>query len=207
MSNFKRDLHKEQLLGNYLDLVYETLNLKFERVRDSNLQHRGVDLLYTKNEAVYIDEKAQLDYLNKSLPTFTFELSYLKNKAPKLGWLLDDTKLTTHYFLVTGIYAKDEKDLKKGFTSCIITSVNQKKLMNYLESKDLTKERLLQYDADLRDFEDSKSRNTIKELNPKTEGLLYFSSQLSEQPINLQLRLKNLIEMGIAKQIYPLQSH
>jgi len=203
MSHFKRDLKKEQLLGEYLDTVYANLDLNFERVNDINLQHRGVDLIYPENDAVFIDEKAQLDYINKSLPTFTFELSYLKKNEQKLGWLLDETKQTTHYFLITGIYAGNGKDLSEGFTSCIITSVNRKKLLNYLENKGLSKNRLLQYDADLRDFENPTNKNEIEELSPKTEGLLYFSPQLAEQPINLQLRLKNLISNRIAKQIYP----
>ncbi|WP_299113127.1 hypothetical protein [uncultured Winogradskyella sp.] len=205
MSHFKRDLNKEQLLGEYLDTVYQSLNLHFERNEDLNLQHRGVDLLYPEKEGIFIDEKAQLDYLNKSLPTFTFELSYLKNGEQKLGWLLDESKLTTHYFLITGIYVMHKTDLSKGFKKCIITSVNCKKLLNHLELKNLSKKRLLQYDADLRDFEDKKLKNEIDELCPKTEGLLYFSPHLSEQPINLQLRLKYLIEIGVAKHIYPLR--
>ncbi|GGI56912.1 hypothetical protein [Winogradskyella haliclonae] len=205
MSHFKRDLNKEQLLGEYLDTIYDNLNLHFERNEDLNLQHRGVDLIYPKNDAVFIDEKAQLDYLNKSLPTFTFELSYLKNGGQKLGWLLDENKLTTHYFLITGIYVEDKEDLTQGFKKCIITSVNRKKLLSHLELRNLSKKRLLEYDADLRNFEDKKLKNEIEELCPKTEGLLYFSPQLSEQPINLQLRLKHLIEMGVAKQIFPLK--
>lgn len=202
MSNFKRDLNKEQLLGEYLDTVYSSLNLNFERITDLNLQLKGIDLLFPEREAIYIDEKAQLDYLNKSLPTFTFELSYLKKSEQKLGWLLDDSKLTTHYFLVTGIYTKVENDLSKGFRSCIITSINRKKLLNYLELKGLSKERLLQYDTDLRDFENKKNKHKIEELDSKSEGLLYFSSQLAEQPINLQLRLKHLIKVGVAKPLY-----
>ncbi|TCK66911.1 hypothetical protein DFQ05_2197 [Winogradskyella wandonensis] len=205
MSHFKRDLNKEQLLGEYLDTVYNSLNLNFERNADYSLQHRGVDLLFPEKDGIYIDEKAQLDYLNKNLPTFTFELSYLKNGEQKLGWLLDETKLTTHYFLITGIYVENETDLSKGFKNCTITSVNRKKLLIYLESKGLSKNRLLQYDADLRDFENKKLKNEIEELHPKTEGLLYFSPQLAEQPINLQLRLKHLIEVGVAKQIFPLK--
>lgn len=203
MSHFKRDLHKEQLLGNYLDKIYKKLHLNFERVTDINLQHHGVDLLYPKNDAVYIDEKAQLNYLNKSLPTFTFELSYLKNGDQKLGWLLDDSKLTTHYFLITGIYPVDETDLTKGYKSCKIISVDRNKLLNYLETKGLSKKRLLQYDADLRDFKDKKMKNSIEELDSKKEGLLYYSPHLAEEPINLQLRLKHLVSIKVAKQIYP----
>ena len=203
MSHFERDLYKEKQLGKYLDDIYNSLNLNFERVEDLTLQHKGVDLVFPENEAVFIDEKAQLDYLNKNLPTFTFELSYLKNNEKRLGWLLDDTKITTHYFLVTGIHVKDEKGLNKGFTACKITSVNRKRLLNYLKSKGLTKERLLQYDSDLRDFDSKLNKNPISELHPKLEGLLFFSPQLTEQPINLQLRLKHLIKVNVAKQVYP----
>ena len=203
MSHFERDLNKEKLLGKFLDGIYESLNLEFERIEDISLQQQGIDLIYLQNETILIDEKAQLDYLNKSLPTFTFELSYLKNDAQKIGWLLDNNKKTTHYFLITGIYTNEKSDLSKGFKSCVITSVNRKKLMKHLQSKGLDKTRLLQYDSDLRDFEVKTIKNPIAEINFKTEGLLYFLPQLAEKPINLQLRLKYLLKIGVAKQIYP----
>ncbi len=101
MSFFQRDLTKEKLLAPYLDAKYAELNLSFERVDNLKLQKKGVDLIYNHNgKLFFIDEKAQLDYINKSLPTFIFELSYLKNGVEKMGWLLDKDKITTHYFLL-----------------------------------------------------------------------------------------------------------
>ena len=79
MSFFKRDLKKEKILSKYLDGVYNKIPLTVQRINDLDLQYKGVDLIYNNNGAkIYIDEKAQLDYLNSDLPTFTFELSYLK---------------------------------------------------------------------------------------------------------------------------------
>lgn len=114
MSFFTRNLRKEKLLASFLDTKYDELNLTFERVCDLKLQKKGVDLIYNhRGRRFYIDEKAQLDYINKHLPTFTFELSYLKNDIEKTGWLVDTHKITTHYFLVVGICAIDKKDLRK----------------------------------------------------------------------------------------------
>jgi len=110
MSKFNEDLGKEKILGQFLDTIYKNLNLEFERVGDRSTQHRGIDLIYHhKNSIVHIDEKAQLHYLNKNLPTFTFELSYIKENMFKKGWLLDTKKQTDYYFLVTGIFLNGSK--------------------------------------------------------------------------------------------------
>ena len=203
-SFFKRDLKKEQQLGVYLDAVYTQLGLVFERNKDLDLQHQGVDLIYSHHgPRYYIDEKAQLDYLNKDLPTFTFELSYLKGGEEKLGWLYDDTKITTHYFLVTGICVNDLNDLEQGFTGCKITSVHRQKLVDYLGSIGLTFDTLSQYQKDIRkQYQNKKTAITIDELDSNS-GCLYYSGQLSEQPINLQLKLDFLIRQKIAKRIFP----
>jgi hypothetical protein len=203
MSFFERDLKKEQQLSLYLDEVYTSLHLDFNRNTDINLQHRGVDLSYFHNGATYyIDEKAQLDYINTDLPTFTFELSYLKEGVERLGWLLDKSKITTHYFLITGVYAQDNTDLSQGFTSCKITNVNRKKLLAYLESVGLTTDKLNQYQQQIRVADKKEAVTTIQEID-RRNGCLYYSGQLSEQPINLQLKLDFLIRQKIAKRIYP----
>jgi hypothetical protein len=202
MSYFLTDLEKEKILSIYLDKIYNKLSLDFERVTDLTLQHKGVDLIYHAiNKDYFIDEKAQLNYINSSLPTFTFELSYLKNKTEKKGWFIDEKMMTTHYFLITGIYAVDKKDLNKGFNKCSITSVNKFKLKKYLASVGLTDEKLLKYKEEIRLNKNAPMKTKLKELCLTKEGCLFYSSQFSEKPINLQLRLKFLIEKGIAKSI------
>ena len=96
-SNFKTDLAQEKKLIPLLDSYYRK-HLKmydFERVDTLEEQLDGIDLILTHNktgETYFIDEKAQLDYLNKNLPTFAFELFYSKNDSLKQGWLFDAQK-------------------------------------------------------------------------------------------------------------------
>ncbi|MCB4807540.1 hypothetical protein LG651_04705 [Tamlana sp. 62-3] len=201
MSNFHSDLLKEQLLAKYLDGIYKKINLNLSRVSDLKSQHQGIDLIYKDN--YLIDEKAQLNYINSNLPTFAFELSYLKGGIEKKGWLFDKSKVTTHYFLITGIKARNEKDLSKGFTGCKITSVDRKKLIEHLEIIGLTQNNIANYVTNIRNNPKS-GKTTIRELNPNNEGYIYYTSSLAEKPINLVFKLDYLIKNNIAKRIYPI---
>ena len=203
MSLFNSDLHQEQILNTYLDTVYTSRKLKYSRITDLEKQHRGIDVVFHHNSKDYfIDEKAQLHYLNQDLPTFTFELSYLnQNNEIKEGWLFDRSKSTQFYFLITGIILKNSQtkllspnDIK----ALKITSVNRKKLIKLLKQKGLSRHKLDQYDLDIRNTE-SFGKNFIPELNHKSAGLLYYSKQLAEHPVNLQLRLEYLIRCKVAK--------
>jgi len=96
-SKFYEDLSKEELLGTYLDTFYPQIfkdsSFTVERIWDRHQQYQGIDLLLKNDkQCFYVDEKAQLDYLNVSLPTFAFEqiISLIKK-----SWL--DT--TTGYYL------------------------------------------------------------------------------------------------------------
>lgn len=203
MSKFHEDLTKEAVLGQFLDLIYDKLNLNLQRISDSNLQYRGVDLIYAQGEKdLYIDEKAQLNYLNKDLPTFTFELSYLKENVLRQGWLFDEEKQTDYYFLVTGIFLNgtDLKDFKN-IKSCKITSVNRNKLIEHLSLLGLTRAKLEFYDREIR-TDQQFGQHLIEEIASKN-GSLYFTEYLLEKPINLKLKLQYLLNTNIAKRIFP----
>ncbi|WP_340155158.1 hypothetical protein [uncultured Winogradskyella sp.] len=205
MSKFKSDLAQEDILSRYLDTVYAKKKIEFKRITNLNEQLQGIDLIMTVNQKSYlIDEKAQLHYINTDLPTFTFELSYLKNTIIKDGWLFDDSKHTHYYFLITGIFLKKGKQkllYSDDIDKIKITSVNRAKLIRHLTSINLSKEKLLHYDFDCRTNK-TYGKNNISELNPKREGLIYFTEQLDEEPINLQLRLSYLIKVGAAKRFH-----
>lgn len=206
MSTFKSDLAQEYLLSQYLDSVYKSKDIVFKRIHDSNLQHRGIDVIFhTNNHEYRIDEKAQLHYLNSDLPTFTFELSYL-NKEGKIheGWLLDSKKETQYYFLITGILLKENKTIlsnSEDIESLKITSVNRKKLISHLETIGLSTSRLISYDLDLRSYK-TYGKNPISEFRNPKNGCLYFTESLSEKPINLQLNLNYLAALKIAKKFH-----
>lgn len=203
MSTFDQDLNKEHLLGQFLDEIYEKLNLNFTRIAESELQNKGVDLIVIPSgKEYYIDEKAQLDYLGHCLPTFTFELSYLKNGKWRKGWLFDKNKITDHYFLITGIFIKTES-IEGGFKNCSITSVDVRKLRKYLENIGLGWDILSDLDGQIR-HSDQKQNIPLRSLKEREEGCLYYSVQKDEKPLNLKIYLKWLIKIGVAKKIYPL---
>ncbi|MCK0161237.1 hypothetical protein [Allomuricauda sp. F6463D] len=199
-SKFKADLSKEKKLTPLLDSYYQK-HLKlysFERVFDLKRQLLGIDLILKDNRSekqFFVDEKAQLDYINESLPTFAFELYYQKNGVQKQGWLFDSSKKTHFYALVTSIYS-DEEDV---FTSCNITMVNREKLISCLHSLRLNQEHLKRF---ISKNKDRHGKLILDELNPKTEGYLFFSrNNKAEQPINLILKLDYLIKIGVAKRL------
>lgn len=202
MSTFDQDLNKEHLLGHFLDEIYEKLNLNFTRITEPELQNKGVDLIVIHSgKEYYIDEKAQLDYLDHCLPTFTFELSYLKNDKWRKGWLFDKTKITDHYFLITDIFIRTE-NIEDGFKSCTITSVNTKKLRKHLEKIGLGWDVLSSLDGQIR-HSDQKQNIPLRNLKEREEGCLYYSVQKDEKPLNLKLYLRWLIKIGVVKKIYP----
>lgn len=196
-SNFKTDLAKEKSLTPLLDFYYRE-HLKFydfERVHSLEQQLQGMDLILTHKktgETFFVDEKAQLDYLNKNLPTFAFELFYTKSEILKQGWLFDAQKKTQMYALITNIQKEDET-----FTACQITFVNRQKLLSHLVEKGLDegflKKRVLEHLG-------FHGKMELHGLDLRKEGHVHFSSKnKAEQPINLVFQLAFLKGIGVAK--------
>ncbi|MEX0313938.1 MAG: hypothetical protein AB3N18_07155 [Allomuricauda sp.] len=197
-SNFKTDLAKEKRLATLLDSYYKK-HLRvyhFERVHSLKRQLKGIDLILkhkTSSQTYFVDEKAQLDYVNESLPTFAFELLYQKNGVEKPGWLFDSSKQTHFYALITSIFS-DEDGV---YTSCNITFVNRQKLISCLAERGLTqssiKETIIHH-------KDHHGKLILENLDPKTEGYLFFSRKnKAEAPVNLILKLEFLRCAGIAR--------
>ena len=78
------------------------------------------------------------------------------------------------------------------------------KLLLFLDGIGLTSAKLREYNQKLRLSEKCERKTAIDELFMRTQGCLFYSEQLDEKPINLQLRLNFLIENGIGKIIYPV---
>ncbi len=194
-SNFKSDLKKEQSLTILLDKIYTSKlkNYVYKRVNEYGLQLKGVDVIFehkTSKKEFFIDEKAQLDYVNENLPTFAFELSYMKDREEKKGWLFDERKKTDFYALVTSIFIDSGE-----YSSCKITLVNRGKLIEKLTSLDLNFSNLKDYRT-----KESHGRILLEQLNQKKEGYLFLSTKnKAEDPLNLVLKLDWLLDTKIAK--------
>ncbi|MAU27476.1 MAG: hypothetical protein CMH48_05440 [Muricauda sp.] len=199
-SHFLSDLEKEKKLAALLDGCYQKhlRHYDFIRVHDVKRQRQGVDVIFRNKKTgkeYFIDEKAQLDYINEDLPTFAFELLYVKDGGQKQGWFFDKSKKTDFYALATAIFS-DEAGL---YTSCKITLVNRQKLISLLVEKGLSQHSLR---SNFADFTKNHGKSTVAQLNEKTEGYLYFSKlNKAERPLNLILKLDFLKDNGLAKRL------
>lgn len=197
-SAFNTDLAKEKRLAPLLNHCYQNhlCHYDFRRITNLKDQLLGVDVVFIHKKTgqeYFIDEKAQLDYINEDLPTFAFELYYYKKGAQKEGWFYDENKKTDFYALVTAIY--DDKD--RLFSSCKITLVNRKKIQAILLQKGFQKN-VFKNQHDI----NNHGKICVEALNDRKEGYLFLSTKnKAEKPLNLILRLDWLLEMGVAKRL------
>ena len=183
----------EGQLGIFLDrYLYSRLEeagriRSFHRVRDRSGQLRGTDVILTAPEggALRLDEKAQLYYLNRDLPTFAFEIQFLRQGVPTVGWLCNG-RLDTDYYLLIWPFARRDDPAGiswQDFTRADCLLVAKGGLLAHLAAQGLTAERLLA-DADRIRARGEVGRVPIAGL----QGIYYFASSPSryvEAPVNL----------------------
>lgn len=194
MSTFDRDLLKEQILSKFLDKAYAIEGLKTERIIDLILQKRGVDIILKKdNTSITTDEKAQLSYLNSSLPTFALEINYYRNNALLPGWLFDNNKTNIAYAFIFSINLKQGKvrlTHESDISSCEIVWVYSERLIDELKKMNFTKEFCLNESVKLR------SNPFIFKIDYPNGNRMMISRQLAEEPVNLIVRKQFLINIG-----------
>ena len=100
LSRRAEDERKTEIVEKFTDKIYSENFLDIKRIKDKKLQKQGVDLIYKEGENIhYIDEKFALNYFNKKLYTFSFEL-FSENNVDKKGWLISDNMITTDYCIL-----------------------------------------------------------------------------------------------------------
>lgn len=194
------DMSAEAQLARFLDqyLYNEFPNkdafVSIERVRTKELQVSGVDVLFTaKDGRVFnVDEKAQLYYLNKDLPTFAFEISYLRGERVATGWLCNTALKTDLYML---IWPHATQDTPKGirwsqFTKAECLLVERKKLLEMLERQGLSLKKISDQANAIR-AAGKTGRIPIHDI----PGIYYYASDPSrykEAPINIVITKERL---------------
>lgn len=109
-------------LEQFMDAQYKKQNLLIymERVQDKQMQVKGIDVILDDETGVkYIDEKFAIDYRDKYLQTYSFELSS-SNNWNEQGWFLNPESLTTHYLL---LWFRSDEDINTiyGYDACLIS--------------------------------------------------------------------------------------
>lgn len=188
------DMSAGSQMGRFLDgylykrLVAEEGLAGAERIDNIDDQLAGIDVkLIDKKGTVYrVDEKAQLYYLNRDLPTFAFEIQYLRGGEERLGWLCNQELLTDFYLL---IWPFATTDTPKGirwdqFTKADCLLIKKKSLLAELSGRGLTIKKML---------EDARRIRADRQVGkvPISKGMYYFASdpqKYAESPINIVIR-------------------
>ena len=118
-------------LEQFMDVQYKKQNLLIymERVQDKLMQVNGIDIILDDEKGVkYIDEKFAIDYRDKHLQTYSFELSS-SNNWNEQGWFLNPESLTTHYILLW--FRSDQNiDTIYSYDACLISKEKIYKMLN-----------------------------------------------------------------------------
>jgi len=229
-SKFSQDIQNEAWFSSILDKDFypkfiDKLNINspeneysINRISDIDSQYKGIDLIISNSRTskeYLIDEKSQLNYLNKKLPTFIFELEFSKYGIPKEGWFLDSKKKDNELFFFRHIFGLKGSHVD----SFHMDSININRFKEYLSkfklNDDLLKNIIVKLnqsnniDDDL--FLRKENRYGFKVLPENLNWIitLCISPQLSEKPINLLINLDKLkeIEPNLFKQYkYPFLS-
>lgn len=170
-------------VGIFMDkYFYSKLGERWTRVSDSELQKRGVDVVFGDCK---IDEKVKVKdgYLNKLIEYPSFELSFVnKYFKRQLGWFVDKNNITDYYaFIAVYTDAKDEYSISSvNIDHLNVMFVNKIEIMRYV----------LENDIDLgKDINEIASENFGDRLEHPGTGIhIKLSTQFSEKPINMVVR-------------------
>lgn len=168
------------------------------RVHDEQGQRSGIDVEFTgaDGRVYYVDEKAQLHYLNQNLPTFAFELLSFQKGYDTVGWLCNAKLKTDFYMLIWPFATQDDYNgiTFDRFTKADCLLIQKQKILKMLASSGLTVERML---SDARCIRASGRKGKIPIDGIK--GIYYFASypkKYQEAPINIVISKPKLKDIA-----------
>ena len=147
-SNLRKEDEKcSEIVSEFLDKhFYKEKCVYFERVNDKYQQVKGIDVIFTLNDKIYVcDEKAAIRYVNKNLKTFAMELSIIDRGGNiHEGWLIDENKVNNSFLFIW--IDKGKKDILLSIDDIQeleIALVYKKDIINFLEDLGWNEEKLI----------------------------------------------------------------
>lgn len=191
----KEDERISELVSELLDKHFYTKFKKFARIDNFILQTCGIDTVFSgKCDKKYLcDEKAAVQWINKPLHTYAFEVSYI-NRANEIqkGWLLDEHMVNNIYLCIYIDEAKVTNPLTvEDFVQLTVIAVEKQVILGYFESIGFTKEKLL--------AKANKIRNNYNEPlgDIQNNGCRFVISRgLVEQPVNVLISRQILMQLA-----------
>jgi len=188
----------------YARLARPPFDIESQRTDTAHAQLAGSDVvLHSKSRTYIIDEKAQIYYINRSLPTFAFEIDSLQNGILRPGWFLNTSLTTSHYLLVWPYAHHAEPAVLKmnDITKLECLCIDKLKLQRLLTAGGWNTQRIQAYAQEIR----SKKMYGATKIGSSTH---YFFQSLPQQyreaPVNVIVYrhvLESLAEFRVT--VYP----
>ncbi len=210
INNRKNDSIVEREIAKFLDeKLYsnKTLFKEFARTDDKEEQISGSDVVLSTSDGVLyrkvVDEKVAARYANMGLNTFSLELSFIgKNGNRRSGWFIDNTK-KTEYYLLGWIVRADIPKKDDGSDRYDTNEINQwnikeldwalvsrQRIMDFLESKGWTLDKLALQDKKIRENGKVKTKEFIDDVSFR------YSDAYVEKPINILLKKDTFMKLS-----------
>lgn len=191
----------ERLMGVVNDLLDHCVYSKpcfssVVRCNDTDEQRSGVDIRFKYDGHEYIcDEKAAVRYINKTLNTFSFELSFINRKGEiGNGWLISEREKNDSFMLVW--VNKANSDHPKSYRDIVDAEwmlIPRRAVMLYIEKSGYDTPRLITKDESIRLENDTNFGDM------RVDGLKFsYSLQLIEEPINVIIPRYQLRHIAVA---------
>lgn len=209
INNRKNDSIVEREIAKFLDeKLYsnKTLFKEFARTDDKEEQISGSDVVLSTSDGVLyrkvVDEKVAARYANMGLNTFSLELSFIgKNGNRRSGWFIDHTKKTEYYLL--GWIVRADIPKAEGCDRYNTNEINQwnikeldwalvsrQRIMDFLESKGWTLDKLALQDKKIRENGKVKTKEFIDDVSFR------YSDAYVEKPINILLKKDTFMKLS-----------
>jgi len=210
INNRKNDSIVEREIAKFLDeKLYSNKALfkEFARTDDKEEQISGSDVVLSTSDGVLyrkvVDEKVAARYANMGLNTFSLELSFIgKNGNRRSGWFIDNTK-KTEYYLLGWIVRADIPKKDDGSDRYDTNTINQRnikeldwalvsrqRIMDFLESKGWTLDKLALQDKKIRENGKVKTKEFIDDVSFR------YSDAYVEKPINILLKKDTFMKLS-----------
>ena len=209
ISNRKNDSIVEREIAKFLDeKLYSNKALfkEFARTDDKEEQISGSDVVLSTSDGVLyrkvVDEKVAARYANMGLNTFSLELSFIgKNGNRRSGWFIDHTKKTEYYLLgwivradipkAEGCDRYNTNEINQGNIKELDWAlVSRQKIMDFLESKGWTLDKLALQDKKIRENGKVKTKEFINDVSFR------YSDAYVEKPINILLKKDTFMKLS-----------
>lgn len=189
----------EKAVAEFLDKkFYPFYVTNFKRHDDFTSQMCGIDVEFDfkGNSKMLVDEKTLAQYVNKNLPTAAFEIEFIATTGNVLeGWLFDESK-KTEFYLISWIQAiKEENFSSDDITQLEILIIKRQRIIEMLKYYGITKEVAFSKAKTIR----QKGAKGPYERDFNLPFYFFFTTHLSEMPINIVIKKDMLIKLSLSR--------